>query len=141
MPDKPRYGAQTKARKAALDILFAADQRGQGIVETLDEHRALTETTIRPLTDDLVRGVAAHLEQIDERLSACLSAKWTVERMPAVDRNLARIAIFELDHTATAAPTVISEAVRLASDLSTDNSAGFLNAVLRSAAKSSPSHT
>lgn len=138
--DKPHYGSQTKARKAALDILFSADQRGRSVIETFSEVRSFGEGTIRELTTTLVLGVAEHMEELDARIAASLSAKWTLERMPAVDRNLARIAVYEMDHTATPPATAISEAVRLASDLSTDSSPAFLNGMLRSAAGSSPNH-
>lgn len=128
------YGAQTKARKAALDVLFAAEQRDLGFLEVLSELRTFGDVTIRDYTTTLVHGVAEHQAGIDRRISECLADKWTLQRMPTVDRNLARIAVFEMEHTTTPPATAIAEAVRLAGDLSTDRSPGFLNGVLRSAA-------
>lgn len=124
------YGAQTKARKAALDILYAAELRGSALEETLTEVRSLGEVTIRDLTAAIIHGVSGHQFAIDQRISSSLSGGWTLERMPAVDRNLARIAVFELDHTETPPGAVIAEAVKLAGDLSTDESPPFLNGLL-----------
>ena len=146
MPDddyRPRYGAQTKARKAALDILFASDQRNRGFLETLEELRQVGDVPLREFTVTLVEGVANHLAAIDDRISTCLSERWTLTRMPAVDRNLARIATFEIDYTNVPDATAIAEAVRLGGDLSTDSSPGFLNGVLKSVAagKQAPEET
>lgn len=126
----PHYGSQTKARKAALDILFAAELRGAGLVDLLTQQRSLEGGVVRDLTTKIVHGVAEHLEAIDARISESVSESWTLQRMPAVDRNLARIAVYEMDHTDTPPQAVIAEAVRLASDLSTDESPSFLNGLL-----------
>lgn len=139
MPEPTRHhGSQTKARKAALDILYAADLRGTGLVETLMEVRSFGEATIRDLTVALVHGVASNRPDIDQRISESLAGGWTLERMPAIDRNLARIAIFELDHTDTPASAVIAEAVKLAAELSTDDSPPFLNGLLARALATKP---
>ena len=139
MPEPtPHYGAQTKARKAALNILYAADVRGASPVETLVEVRSIGETTIRDLTVVIVHGVAGHMDDIDRRISASLTGDWTLERMPAVDRNLARIAVFEIDHTDVPPSAVIAEALKLAGDLSTDDSPTFLNGLLSRALATKP---
>jgi transcription antitermination protein NusB len=126
---RPRTSARHKARKHALDLLFEADLRGTDPVATLEE-RAATETTIRELTTEIVRGVAANERRIDSVVSARLAEGWTLERMPRVDRVIARMATYELLYTATEPSVVVSEAVTLASELSTDESPAFLNAVL-----------
>ena len=141
MAEAARYGTQTKARRVALDILYAAELRGRGIVETFIEARDLASITVRELTTRIVHGIAEHQEQIDARIAACLDSSWTLERMPAVDRNLARIAVFELDYTDTPAPAIIAEAVRLAGELSTDGSPGFLNGLLSKALSTKESHS
>lgn len=138
MADGPHYGAQTKARKAALDVLYAAELRGDGLIDTLNQTRSLAEAPVRALTNTIVEGVAEHREAIDRRIAAGLSGSWTLERMPAVDRALARIALFELDYTHTPAQAVIAEAVRLAGDLSTDESPAFLNGLLARAMATKP---
>jgi len=141
MAEAARYGTQTKARRVALDILYAAELRGRGIVETFIEARDLASITVRELTTRIVHGIAEHQEQIDARIAACLDSSWTLESMPAVDRNLARIAVFELDYTDTPAPVIIAEAVRLAGELSTDGSPGFLNGLLSKALSTKESHS
>lgn len=134
----PHYSSQTKARKAALDILFMAEQREASVSETFAEQRTLAGTTVRPLTTDIVLGVAEHLQEIDQRIAESTSMNWPLERMPSVDRNLARLAIYELDYTDTPPAAVISEAVRLAGDLSTDDSPAFLNGLLSKALAAKP---
>ena len=141
MAETVRYGTQTKARRVALDVLYAAELRGRGIVETFIEARDLASITVRELTTRIVHGIAEHQEQIDARIAACLDSSWTLERMPAVDRNLARIAVFELDYTDTPAPVIIAEAVRLAGELSTDGSPGFLNGLMSKALSTKESHS
>jgi N utilization substance protein B len=122
--------ARSKARKRALDILFEADLRGVATLELLSERQSLGDVAVQPYAADLVRGVAAHRERIDELLSWNL-VDWTLERMPAVDRNILRIGVYELLWAADVPDGVaISEAVTLAQDLSTDNSPSFVNGVL-----------
>jgi N utilization substance protein B len=129
--------SRSKARKRALDILFEAELRGTDPVATLEERTAAADPPIRDYTTTLVRGVAAHASEIDARISTCLAAGWSLERMPLVDRNALRIAVFEIDYGGEMPDSVaISEAVRLVSELSTDESPAFLNGVLRAVADS-----
>ncbi|HET9081917.1 MAG TPA: transcription antitermination factor NusB [Trebonia sp.] len=122
--------ARSKARKRALDILFEAELRGLPTLELLSERQSLGDVLVQPYAADLVRGVAAHRERIDELLSWNL-VDWTLERMPAVDRNILRIGVYELLWLADVPDGVaISEAVALAQDLSTENSPSFVNGVL-----------
>ena len=132
------YGAQTKARKAALDILFMAEQRDASISETFAEQRSLRGGVVRELTTRIVHGVAEHQHDIDARIEDSAADGWRLERMPAVDRNIARLAVFELYYTDTPPVAVIAEAVRLASDLSTDDSPTFLNGLLSKALAAKP---
>ena len=134
---RPRTSARHKARKHALDLLFECDLRGTDPIATLEE-RAAGEVTVRDLTSVIVRGVAQNVRQIDARVSEHLADGWTLDRMPRVDRIIARIATFELLFTATAPNVVVSEAVTLASELSTDESPAFLNAVLSGVMTSGP---
>jgi len=122
--------ARSKARKRALDVLFEADLRGLPTLELLSERQSLGDVPVQPYAADLVRGVATHSERIDELISWNL-VDWTLERMPAVDRNILRIGVYEL-LWADGVPdgVAISEAVALAQDLSTDNSPSFVNGVL-----------
>ena len=122
--------ARSKARKRALDILFEAELRGLPTLQLLSERQSVGDVPVQPYAAELVRGVATHSERIDELISWNL-VDWTLERMPAVDRNILRIGVYEL-LWADGVPdgVAISEAVALAQDLSTDNSASFVNGVL-----------
>jgi N utilization substance protein B len=122
--------ARSKARKRALDILFEAELRGLPTLELLSERQSLGDVPVQPYAAELVRGVATHSDRIDELISWNL-VDWTLERMPAVDRNILRIGVYELLWAADVPDGVaISEAVVLAQNLSTDNSPSFVNGVL-----------
>ncbi len=122
--------ARSKARKRALDVLFEAEVRGEPVLDVLAERTAAADPPVSEYAALLVRGVQEHAAQIDELLAA-YSEGWALERMPAVDRNVLRIGAYELlwrDQVPDA--VAISEAVALASELSTDDSAGFVNGLL-----------
>ncbi len=122
--------ARSKARKRALDILFEADVRGVPVLDLLAERMALGSPPVPAYAADLVRGVAAHAARIDE-LIAGHAEGWTLDRMPAVDRNVLRIGVYELFWAPDVPDGVaISEAVLLAGDLSTDASPAFVNGLL-----------
>src|ERR1700761_316270 len=122
--------ARSKARKRALDILFEAELRALPPLELLSERQSLGDVPVQPYAAGLVRGVATHSERIDELISWNL-VDWTLDRMPAVDRNILRIGVYELLWADDVPDGVaISEAVALAQDLSTDNSPSFVNGVL-----------
>jgi transcription antitermination protein NusB len=128
--------ARSKARKRALNILFAADLRGESAVESLDRAIEAGEGPTNPYTATLVRGVEAHREAIDT-LIAEHAEGWTLARMPGVDRNVLRIAVHELLHLDDVPTAVaIAEAVALAQELSTDESPQFVNGVLGAVARS-----
>ena len=123
-------GARTKARKRAVDVLFEADQRGLSALVVLQSERQRSERTLNPYTATLVEGVVEHAPQIDALLAA-QSVDWPVDRMPAVDRAILRLGTYELLWGHDLADAVaIDEAVKLAKDLSTDDSPGFINGVL-----------
>ena len=125
--------ARRKARKRALDVLYEADLRGLPIPEVL----AAALSRIEPPRPEhlgyaisLAEGVAAHLDRIDELIGSYAEG-WTLERMPVVDRNLARIAVYELLFRDDVDDAVaITEAVELAKSLSTEDSPRFLNGLL-----------
>lgn len=125
-------GARTKARKRALDLLFESEQRGVNAM-TLLEERLATPVTPAPLPDytaTLVRGVVGNWGTINEALTT-YSQGWPLDRMPSVDRGLLRIAAYELLYEEDVPDgVVISEAVGLATELSTDESPGFVNGLL-----------
>ena len=122
--------ARSKARKRALDVLFEAELRHQPVLDVLAERAADKIPPLPAYAADLVRGVHAHQERIDE-LIAENSQGWTLDRMPAVDRNLLRIGAYELLWADDIPDAVaISEAVQLARDLSTEGSPAFVNGLL-----------
>ncbi|HEX3932104.1 MAG TPA: transcription antitermination factor NusB [Nocardioides sp.] len=124
--------ARSKSRKRALDILYAADVRGQDPVVELDAAIAEGQGPTNPYTETLVRGVSEHRERIDEILSDYAEG-WSLDRMPAVDRQALRIGAFELLYAGDVPPPVaVSEAIGLVRDLSTDDSPAFVNGVLGS---------
>ncbi|MBK8462917.1 MAG: transcription antitermination factor NusB [Nigerium sp.] len=123
---------RTKARKGALDIAYESELRERSLAETLADRIALAP--VRPFTIELVNGVAEHGSALDAVLAASLTGGWAFDRLARIDRNLARIALFEIAHTDTPAPVAIKEAVDLAAKLSTPDSPAFLNAVLSAAA-------
>jgi len=123
-------GARSKARKRALDILFESELQNLPPGGTLAERRTTVEPPLNDYTVRLVEGVVAHLDEIDGLISAC-SSGWPLERMPAVDRNIVRIGVFELRHVAEVSTAVaLSEAVAMAGELSTDDSSAFVNGLL-----------
>lgn len=122
--------ARSKARKRALDVLFEAEVRGVPVLELLAERTAAADPPVSGYAAELVRGVRAHAEQIDQLLAA-YARGWTLDRMPAVDRNLLRIGAYELLWNEDVPDAVaISEAVILAGQLSTDESSAFVNGLL-----------
>ncbi len=127
--------ARTKARKRAVDMLFAADVRGVSVNEIVaaEALRAASEPdreTSWLYARDIVDGVVENLEKIDEVISQN-SRGWTLERMPAVDRAIVRCAAWEiLFNPDIPAGVATSEAVSLAGELSTEESSGFVNGLL-----------
>ncbi len=122
--------ARSKARKRALDVLYAAEMRGESPAEALDRAVAEGEGPTNPYTSELVRGVVEHRARIDEVLSS-YARSWSLERMPAVDRNVLRLGVFEILYVADVPDAVaVTEAINLVRDLSTDDSPSFVNGVL-----------
>jgi transcription antitermination protein NusB len=125
--------ARRKARKRALDVLYEADLRDLDPAGVLADYQRRLDQP-RPEHMDyavrLVEGVKRHLDRVDE-LIASYAEGWTLDRMPPVDRNLARIAVYELLYEDDIDDAVaISEAVELARQLSTDDSPRFLNGLI-----------
>ncbi len=125
-----------RSRERALQILFELDLAHQPVEQAIgsyfdtlysEEHEARPEPDT--FMEELIRGTLAQTEDIDRRIAAH-SEHWRVERMPAVDRNILRLAIFEMMGGQTPAPVVINEALELARRFSGDESVPFINGVL-----------
>lgn len=147
----PRPGTTDprRSRQRALKILFQADLRGQDPRDSLaaimgdpraaamlddvdsDEAPIFAGADVDEYTVSLVHGVAEHRDEID-RLIEKFARRWTVARMPVVDRNVLRLGAYELLHEELSSAVVIDEALEMAKALSTDNSARFVNGVLES---------
>ena len=124
-------GARSKARKRAVDVLYAAELRGENPVNLLADR---IDTLESPPPNDyaatLVEGVVAHQHRIDELLTEHAEG-WTLGRMPAVDLAVLRLGLYELLWAEDVPDAVaIDEAVQLAKSLSTDDSPRFVNGVL-----------
>jgi len=135
--------ARTKARKLALDILFAAELRDEEPTEVLAARGRPNQDELAefPHAVRLIEGVQENRERIDE-LIATYATGWTLDRMPAVDRNILRMGAFELLWVGDVPDGVaVSEAVRLATELSTDESPRFVNGLLSRLQQLKPSLT
>ena len=125
--------ARHKARKRALDVLFQADLRGVDPLTVLaDSERLRSEegdSPLNPYVTELVTGVQAHQERIDELLTT-YSLGWTLERMPGVDRAILRLGTYEVLWGDVPEAVALDEAVTLARELSTDDSPAFVNGLL-----------
>ncbi|WP_427018972.1 transcription antitermination factor NusB [Pseudarthrobacter sp. P1] len=122
--------ARSKARRRALDLLFESEQRSVSVSSALKQRRESTDQIINVYTVDVIEGVTAMQETIDEFLQT-YSQGWTLERMPAVDRIILRIGAWELLYNDDVPDGVaVSEAVELAKMLSTDESPQFINGLL-----------
>ncbi len=126
--------SRTKARKRALDAIFAADIRKESPEDLL----AITQEQVADRQNqgeiftyakDLVVGVVENHEEIDDLIET-YSEGWSLERMPNVDRAILRIAIWEILHSDTPSGVVVNEAVELAKEYSTEESGGFINGLL-----------
>ena len=126
--------ARSKARKQALDLLYESDIRGSDALQTL-ELRDFPDDgpdarPIREYTRDLISGVGENRRKIDEFIMTYAQG-WDMDRLPAVDRNILRIGIFEILWS-TSVPTSVSidEALNLAKELSSDDSSKYIHGVL-----------
>ena len=122
--------ARSKARKAALDLLYEADIRKSSASQILQQRVTDLDFLIRDFTKELVTGVETHRRKIDE-LIITYSVGWDMDRMPVIDRNILRLGMYEILWSDQVPNEVaIAEAVELASTLSTDDSSKYINGVL-----------
>jgi N utilization substance protein B len=127
--------ARTKARKRAVDLLYGADLRQISLNEAIAIESARAEA--QPSREaswryarDIVVGITEHGDEIDELIETYAQG-WSIDRMPTLDRAIVRIGIWEIMFNDQVPDSVaVSEAVKLASDLSTEDSAGFVNGLL-----------
>lgn len=133
--------ARTKARKRALDIAFECEARGVPLDDLLGERIMQGDPPLNEYTVRLVRALSDHQARIDEVL-ANYSEGWSLERMPAVDRNVLRLAVLEILYVDEVPDAVaVTEALNLVRDLSTDESPSFVNGILGNVVRNKPALT
>jgi N utilization substance protein B len=131
--------ARHRSRKRALQILFEWDMRGadpvdqaiQHYYDTLHSEETEQDTRLKPdrFMEELVRGTVAGSAAIDKKIEE-KAQHWRLARMAVVDRNILRLAIYEMEQRALPAPVIIDEALELARQFSGDESLSFINGVL-----------
>ncbi len=126
--------SRTKARKRAVDALYAAELRDVMATDLLEVTRdqvadRQNQDEIFEFATQLVTGVLANQIEIDEILAG-VAQNWTLDRMPALDKAILRVGIYEIAYSDTPSEVAISEAVDLAQELSTEDSPAFINGVL-----------
>lgn len=126
--------ARSKARKQALDLLYESDIRGSDLLQTLQvrdvDEEGPDARPIREYTKELVNGVAENRRKIDELITTYAQG-WDMDRLPAVDRNILRLGIFEiLWSTEVPISVAIDESIALAKELSSDESSKYIHGVL-----------
>ena len=133
-------GARRKARELALQMLYEHDVSGTEPTEMFrrsDDLKSSSEN-IQDFTRRLVSGTLEHREDLDAIISR-QADHWRLARMPVVDRNILRLALFELLHEpSTPRPVVIDEALEIAKRFSTPRSSQFINGILDGVMKSRP---
>jgi N utilization substance protein B len=126
--------ARSKARKQALDLLYETDIRGTDLVKTLEERDIPADgpdaRPIREYTRELVNGVSTNRRKIDELITTYAQG-WDMDRLPAVDRNILRLGIYEILWSNSVPTSVaIDEALDLAKELCSDDSSKYIHGVL-----------
>ena len=130
-----RFGGRTLARAQALQILFQADVNHRMVEEVLSGDYAITDGPLDPYGQELALGVDSRRYAIDAVIRAS-SASWSLSRMPIVDRNILRLAPYEMiEEDDITVAVAIDEAVELAKAFGTDESPRFINGVLGTIAK------
>ncbi|ANY23424.1 MULTISPECIES: transcription antitermination factor NusB [Gordonia] len=136
-------GTRHKARRRAVDLLFEAEAKGVSPAQLVTERREYVRSdesvgSIHDYTATVIQGLADDQSQIDAVISSYLR-DWTLERLPAVDRAIMRLATWELFNSLDVDTiVVVDEAVELAKELSTDDSPAFVNGVLAKIAELAP---
>lgn len=130
MSETSHFGGRTLARSQALQLLFQAEATGRSVFEVLEGDYALTQGPLDPFGESLARGADDMRTDLDA-IIAVTSSNWSISRMPSVDRNLLRLALYEmLEVDEVATPIAIDECVELAKAYGTAESSRFVNGLL-----------
>lgn len=137
MSDYKRHGARYRARRRAVDILFEAETRDVDPVAIVEDRIALAEdpaNAVAPVaeyTREIISGAAESLDEIDEAIACFLSEDWELNRLPAVDRAILRVAAWEILYNPDVAPSiVISNAMEMSVEYAGDKASPYIHAVL-----------
>lgn len=137
MPDYKRHGARYRARRRAVDILFEAETRDLDPVAIVEDRAALAQdpaNAVAPVADytrEIVAGAAEALDEIDEWIERFLSENWELNRIPAVDRAILRVATWEILHNDEVPPAIsIANAMEMSTEYAGDNASPYIHAVL-----------
>jgi N utilization substance protein B len=127
---RTHFGGRTLARSQALQLLFQAEATGRTVYEVLEGDYALSEGPLDPFGEMLARGADDMRPDLDAIIETT-SSNWSVSRMPSVDRNLLRLALYEmLEVSEVAIAVTIDESVELAKAYGSDESSRFVNGLL-----------
>lgn len=137
--------ARHRSRQRALQVLYQWDLRRIPVDEAINafyetlhtEDESLGRSAADPFMESLVRGTVDRMTSLDEKIAAKAS-NWRLDRMPAVDRNILRLAVYEMLVESTPPPVVIDEALEIARQFSGDDSVSFINGVLDAVRKDLP---
>lgn len=148
MPDYKRHGARYRARRRAVDILFEAETRDIDPVSIVEDRAQLSQNplnAVAPVADytcTIVAGAAEKLDDLDDAIERHLSQDWELFRLPAVDRQILRVAAWEiLFNDEVDAPVSIAEGVEMASEYSGAQAAPYINVVLDGIAQRAASNS
>lgn len=137
--------ARHRSRQRAIQILYQADIRNQSVEMAMEDYYSTLyseENEEQPISDAFMEALAKGTESEKANLDVVISSKsehWRIERMPVVDRNILRMAVYEMQFLKTPAPVVIDEAIELARQFSSDESVPFINGVLDAVNRASKS--
>ena len=137
MPDYKRHGARYRARRRAVDILFEAETRDLDPVAIVEDRAALAQdpaNAVAPIADytrEIIAGAAENLDEIDDSIERFLSENWELNRIPAVDRAILRVATWEILYNDDVAPPIsIANAMEMSTEYAGDNASPYIHAVL-----------
>lgn len=137
MPDYKRHGARYRARRRAVDILFEAETRDLDPVAIVEDRIKLAEdpaNAVAPVADytrEIIVGAAENLDEIDESIERFLSENWELNRLPAVDRAILRVATWEVLYNPDVDPSIsISNAMEMSVEYAGDNAPPYIHAVI-----------
>lgn len=137
MPDYKRHGARYRARRRAVDILFEAETRDIDPVAIVEDRAELSldpQNAVAPVADytrEIVVGVAEKLDDLDDTIERFLDRDWELSRLPAVDRQILRVATWEILFNDEVPPAIaIANALEMATEYSGNQAPPYIHAML-----------